>query len=81
VWIDKRKEFRYEETMACTDGGVVAVFAGITMLFGWQDVIVSGLMKVNLPLLSIFCVTIAFSLAWILIALGVYLARWLKVVF
>ena len=61
--------------------GVVAVFAGITMLFGWQDVIVSGLMKVNLPLLSIFCVTIAFSLAWILIALGVYLARWLKVVF
>ncbi len=61
--------------------GIVAVFAGVTMMLGLQNGIVSGLMQVNLPLLSIFCVTIAFSLAWILIALLVYLFRWLKVIF
>ena len=61
--------------------GVVAVFAGVTMLFGLQSGVVSGLMRFNLPLLSIFCVTIAFSLVWVLIALLVYLWRWLRVIF
>lgn len=61
--------------------GIVVVFATVTMLFGLQDSIVSGLMKINLPILSIFCVTIAFSLAWVLIALLIYLFRWLKVIF
>lgn len=61
--------------------GIVAVFAGVTMLFGWQGGIVNALMKVNLPLLSIFCIAIAFSLVWIIIALLVYLLRWLKVIF
>ena len=61
--------------------GVVAVFAGVTMLFGWQGGIVSALMKVNLPMLSLFCVAIAFSLVWVIIALLVYLLRWLKVLF
>ncbi|MBQ7392021.1 MAG: hypothetical protein IJV73_04980, partial [Clostridia bacterium] len=61
--------------------GVVAVFAGVTMLFGWQGGIVSALMKVNLPMLSLFCVAIAFSLVWVIIALLVYLLRWMKVLF
>ena len=61
--------------------GIVAIFAGITMLFGWQDGIVNALMQINLPLLSLFCVSIAFSLVWIIIALAVYLLRWLKVIF
>ena len=61
--------------------GIVAIFAGITMLFGWQGEIVNTLMQINLPLLSIFCVSIAFSLVWVIIALLVYLFRWLKVVF
>ena len=61
--------------------GIVAVFAGVTMLLGLQNGIVSGLMQVNLPLLSLFCVSIAFSLVWVAIALIVYLLRWLKVIF
>ena len=61
--------------------GVVAVFAGVTMLFGWQGNIVNALMQVNLPLLSLFCVAIAFSLVWVIIALLVYLLRWMKVIF
>lgn len=61
--------------------GIVAVFAGVTMLFGWQGNIVSTLMQINLPLLSLFCVAIAFSLVWVVIALLVYLFRWLKVIF
>ena len=61
--------------------GVVAVFAGVTMLLGLQNGIVAGLMQVNLPLLSLFCVSIAFSLVWVAIALLVYLFRWLKVIF
>ena len=60
---------------------IVAVFAGVTMLLGMQTGIVSALMQINLPLLSIFCVSIAFSLAWVAIALLVYLLRWLKVLF
>lgn len=60
---------------------IVAVFAGITMPLGLQTGIVTGLMNVNLPLLSLFCVSIAFSLVWVAIALLVYLFRWLKVIF
>ena len=61
--------------------GIVAVFAGVTMLFGWQGDIVNALIKVNLPMLSLFCVAIAFSLVWVIIALLVYLLRWMKVIF
>ena len=61
--------------------GIVAIFAAITMLLGLQGGIVDGLMRFNLPILSIFCITIAFSLVWIAIALLVYLWRWLKVIF
>lgn len=61
--------------------GIVAIFAGITMMFGWQGDIVNTLMQINLPLLSIFCVSIAFSLVWVIIALLVYLWRWMKVIF
>ena len=61
--------------------GILAVFAGVTLFLGLQDSIVSALMQVNLPLLSLFCVSIAFSLAWVAIALIVYLLRWLKVIF
>ncbi len=61
--------------------GVLAIFAGITMPLGLQGSIVSGLMQVNLPLLSLFCVAIAFSLVWVAIALLVYLFRWLRVIF
>ena len=61
--------------------GIVAVFAGITMLLGVQNNILGGLMQINLPLLSLFCVSIAFSLVWVIIALLVYLLRWLKVLF
>lgn len=60
---------------------IVAVFAGVTMLFGWQGGIVSALMQINLPLLSLFCVAIAFSLVWVIIALLVYLLRWMRVIF
>ena len=61
--------------------GIVVVFAGVTMVLGLQDGIVSALVKVNLPLISLFCVAIAFSLVWVAIALIVYLLRWLKVIF
>ena len=61
--------------------GIVAVFAGVTMLFGWQGGIVNALMQINLPLFSLFCVAIAFSLVWVIIALLVYLLRWLRVIF
>ena len=61
--------------------GIVAIFAGVTMMLGLQNGIVAGLMQVNLPLLSLFCVSIAFSLVWVAIALLVYLWRWLKVIF
>ena len=61
--------------------GIVAVFAGVTMLLGLQNGIVHSLMQINLPILSLFCVSIAFSLVWVAIALLVYLFRWLKVIF
>ena len=61
--------------------GIVAVFAGVTLLLGLQGNIVNALMQVNLPLLSIFCVAIAFSLVWVVIALLVYLLRVLRVIF
>jgi hypothetical protein len=61
--------------------GIVAIFAGVTMLLGMQNNVLSGLMQINLPLLSLFCVSIAFSLVWVIIALLVYLLRWLKVLF
>ena len=61
--------------------GIVAVFAGATMLFGWESAILDALVKINLPLLSLFCVSIAFSLVWVAIALLVYLFRWVKVIF
>lgn len=61
--------------------GIAAIFAGVTMLLGLQGGIVSALMTFNLRLLSLFCVTIAFSLVWVVIALLVYLFRWLKVIF
>lgn len=61
--------------------GIVAIFAGVTMLLGLQGGIVEGLMQINLPVFSIFCVTIAFSLVWVVIALLIYLFRWLKVIF
>ena len=54
---------------------VVAVFAGITMLLGAKDLVVSTLMTFNLQLLSLFSVSIAFSIAWVIIAVGVYLSR------
>ena len=60
---------------------IVAIFAGVTMVLGMQNGILSGLMQINLPLLSLFCVSIAFSLVWVIIALLVYLVRWLKVLF
>lgn len=60
---------------------VIAVFAAITMLFGWQESIVGWLMKINLPLLSLFCVSITFSLVWVVIALVVYALRQCKVIF
>ncbi len=60
---------------------ILAIFAGITMPLGLQNGIVTGLMNVNLPLLSLFCVSIAFSLLWVAIALLVYLFRWLRVIF
>ena len=58
--------------------GIVAIFAGVTMLFGLQNNVVTGLMWVNLPLLSLFAVSIAFSLVWVAIALLVYLFRCMK---
>ena len=61
--------------------GIVAIFAGITMPLGLQEGIIAGLMQINLPLLSLFCVAIAFSLVWVAIALLVYLFRWLRVIF
>lgn len=61
--------------------GIVAIFAGVTMPLGLQEGIVAGLMQINLPLLSLFCVAIAFSLVWVAIALLVYLFRWLRVIF
>jgi hypothetical protein len=61
--------------------GVVAIFAAVTMLFGWQSAIVNALMRFNLRILSIFCISIAFSLVWIIIALVVYLLRRMKVIF
>ncbi len=60
---------------------ILAIFAGITMPLGLQNNIVTGLMNLNLPLLSLFCVSIAFSLVWVAIALLVYLFRWLRVIF
>lgn len=59
----------------------VAIFAAVTMLFGWRGAIVGALMKFNLRLLSIFCISIALSLVWVFIALGIYLWRWLKTLF
>lgn len=61
--------------------GIVAVFAGVTMLLGLRGGIVDALMQINLPLLSLFCVAIAFSLVWVAIALLVYLFRWLRAIF
>ncbi len=61
--------------------GIVAIFAGVTMLLGMEGGIVSTLMQINLPLLSIFCVTIVFSLAWVVIGLLVYLLRCVKIIF
>ena len=61
--------------------GIVVVFAIVTKLMGLDGGIVDALMQVNLPLLSIFCVTIAFSLVWVMIALLVYCLRLLKVIF
>ena len=61
--------------------GIVAVFAGVTLFLGMREGILSTLMQINLPLLSIFCISIAFSLVWVAIALLVYLLRWLKVLF
>ena len=61
--------------------GIVVVFAIVTKLMGLDGGIVDALMQVNLPLLSIFCVTIAFSLVWVIIALLVYCLRLLKVIF
>lgn len=61
--------------------GIVAIFAGVTMFLGLQNGIVSALMQINLPLLSLFCVAIAFSLVWVALGLLVYLFRCLKVIF
>ena len=60
---------------------IVAIFAAVTMLFGWQGAIVNALKQFNLRILSIFCIAIAFSLVWIFIALSIYLWRWLKKMF
>jgi hypothetical protein len=61
--------------------GIVAIFACVTMLLGMEGGIVSTLMQINLPLLSIFCITIVFSLAWVVIGLLVYLLRCVKIIF
>lgn len=52
---------------------VVAVFAVATMLLGKSGIIISALATFNLQLLSLFSVSIAFSLAWVIIAVLVYL--------
>lgn len=61
--------------------GIVLVFGGITMLFGWQGGIVNALTTFHLRLLSLFCISLAFSLAWVLLALLVYFLRCARVWF
>lgn len=61
--------------------GLVLIFAGVTMLLGLEGGIVSTLMTFNLRLLSLFCVSIAFSLVWVLLALLIYLLRCVRVIF
>ncbi len=57
---------------------LLAVFAGITAMFGIQQVILQGLWLFNLRILSLFSLVIAFSLVWILLALIVFLLRTAK---
>ncbi len=55
--------------------GAIAIFAAVTLPLGLQAVIVGGLRIFNTRLLSLFCITIAFSLAWVLIAIFVVFYR------
>ena len=52
---------------------LLAVFALVTLLCGVQGAVLSGLWIFNLFLLSLFAVSIAFSLVWVLIGLVVAL--------
>ncbi len=54
---------------------LVTVFALVTFLFGVHASVLAGLWTVNLWLLSLFAVAIAFSLVWVLIGLVVFLIR------
>ena len=54
---------------------LVAVFALVTSLFGAQAAVLDALWTVNLWLLSLFSIAIAFSMVWILIGLAVFLLR------
>lgn len=54
---------------------LILVFALITMLFGVRAPILAGLWTANVWLLSLFAISIAFSLVWVLIGLVVWLIR------
>lgn len=54
---------------------IILAVALVTMLFGVQDAILSGLWTANLWLLSLFAIAIAFSLVWVVIGLVVWLIR------
>lgn len=54
---------------------LLLLFAVITALCGVQGTIIGALSLANLRMLSIFCITIAFSAVWIAIALLIYLIR------
>ena len=55
--------------------GIVAIFAGITMGTSTNGAILQTLWTVNLRVLSLFSISIAFSVLWILLGCIVYVAR------
>lgn len=54
---------------------LLSLFAGVTMAFGVQPVILSGLWIFNLWLLSLYAIAIAFSLIWVILGVIVFLLR------
>lgn len=54
---------------------LLLIFGGITALCGVQTAILEGLWFFNLCLLSLFCLVIAFSAVWILLALLIFCVR------
>ena len=54
---------------------LLLIFGGITALCGVQTAILEGLWFFNLCLLSLFCLVIAFSAVWILLALLIWCVR------